>query len=290
MTFYESKFLKRSKYALVHEQVGQKSTRGKGEGKVARFNRSAPLSTATTPLTEGSHGNESSISTSTVDITLAEYGNWIKPAKFFKLTSIDPDCTEKVEVVGQNMGETFDELARDALYSGGTAQLASGVSALSDVAVTDTFDSDEVRKSLRTLETNKAQRFDDGLFRGIVGPYTKYDLRGDSTWINAHTYSDTKELYRGEIGELHGVRFLETANQKTESSTVTVYSNFIMGKDSFGVYNLEGDLPKLYIKTPNASDTSNPLDRYSTIGWAGSYVAKVLIATWVINVKTGATQ
>jgi len=48
-------------------------------------------------------------------------------------------------------------------------------------------------------------------------------------------------------------------------------------------------VPKLYIKVPDESDTSNPTDRYSTIGWAGSYVAKVLISEWVLNVKTGAT-
>ena len=289
MTYYSSKFIERSQHSLVHREGFQKSTHGKQKGNIVRLNRYAALSSATTPLTEGSNPAEVNISSSTVDATLAEYGNTVKVAKLLALTSIDKDGAEKSELLGQNMGETLDELARDELFSGATAQLASGAAALSDLAVTDTFDYDEVRKAVRTLEVNKALKYSDGFFVGKVGPFTKYDLTGDSTWINAHTYSDTKELYRGEIGELAGTRFVLTTNQKSESSTVTVYSNFIHGDKSIGEYDLEGDMPKLYVKVPNANDTSNPADRFSVMSWAGAYVAKTMVADWIINVKTGAT-
>lgn len=289
MTFYESKFLERAQHLLVHEDGATKNTHGKGQGKNIVFNRYSPLSTATTPLTEASNPSEVSISSSTVTASLQEYGNVVKISKLIKLTSIDKDAQEKVELMGQNMGETLDELARDALYSGATAQLASGASAVSDLATSDTMDADEVRKAVRKLESEKALKFSDGFFKGIVGPYTKYDLIGDSTWVDAKTYSDVKDLYRGEIGELYGARFALTTNQKSESSSTTVYSNFIMGDKSFGAYDLEGDMPKLYIKTPGKQDTSNPTDRYSTIGWAGAYVVRVLIGDWIVNVKTGAT-
>lgn len=289
MTYYEAKFLERAKHSLVHQEGAQKSRHGKNQGKTIRFNRYSPLSTATTPLTEGSNPAEASLSSSTVDVTLQEYGNVVKISKLLSLTSIDRDGQEKVELMGQNMGETLDELARDELYTGATVQLAGGKAALSGVAASDTFSAAEIKKAVRTLEVNKAMKYPDGFFMGKVGPYTKYDLISDSVWVNAKTYSDVKDLYNGEIGELYGVRFLLTTNQKTESSTTTVYSNFIHGANAFGVYDLEGDTPKLYIKVPGKQDTSNPTDRYSTIGWAGAFAAKVLIADWVINVKTGAS-
>lgn len=289
MTFYESKFLERAQYVYIHAEGAQKSTHKKGQGKTVRFNRYSPLATVTTPLTEGSNPSEVSLSSSTVDATLAEYGNVVKVSKLLSLVSIDRDGQEKSEVMGQNMGETLDELTRDELYTGATVQLAGGKSALSDVAASDTFSATEIRKAVRTLEVNKAMKYPDGMFMGKVGPYTKYDLMGDNTWITAKTYSDVKDLYRGEIGELYGVRFSLTANQKTESSSTTVYSNFIHGANAFGVYDLEGDMPRLYIKVPGPEDTSNPTDRYSTIGWAGSYVAKTLIGSWIVNVKSGAT-
>lgn len=289
MTFYSSKFIERAKNILVHAQGFQKTTHGKYNGKVMRMNRYSALSVASTALTEGTNPTEVSISSSTVDVTLAEYGTTVKIAKLLSLTTIDREGQEKVELIGQNMGETLDDLARTAIYGGATAQLASGKSALTDVAATDTFDADEVRKAVRTLKVNKALRYGDGYFMGKVGPYSSYDLMGDSTWVNAHTYKDGAELYKGEIGRLHGVRFIETNYQKSESSTATVYSNFIHGDKAIGEYNLEGDMPRLYIKVPTASDTSNPADRYSTIAWAGVYAAKVLVANWVLNVKSGAT-
>lgn len=290
MTFYSSKFIERAKNILVHAQGFQKNTHGANQGKVMRMNRYTALSVASTALTEGTNPTEVSVASSTVDVTLAEYGTTVKVAKLLSLTSIDREGQEKVELVGQNMGETIDDLARTALYGGATAQLAGAKSALTDVAATDTFSSAEVRKAVRTLKVNKALRYADGYFLGKVGPYSSYDLMGDTTWVNAHTYKDGTELYKGEIGRLHGVRFIETNYQKSESSTVTVYSNFIHGDKAIGEYNLEGDMPKLYIKVPTASDTSNPADRYSTISWAGVYAAKVLVATWLINVKSGATS
>lgn len=289
MTYYESRFLERSKKKLVHRQGAQKKTHGKNQGKVIRFNRYTPLSDATTPLTEGSNPSEVSIASTTVDASLAEYGNVVKVAKMLNLTSIDRDGEEKSDLLGQNMGETLDTLCRDAMYSGATAQLGGGKAHLSLIAATDVYSYTEIRKAVRTLSGNNAPEYEDGFFMGKIGPRTRFDILNDSVWVAAKEYSDVKDLYEGEVGELGGVRHVLTTNQKTEASTVTVYSNFIHGAQAFGEYELEGDMPKMYIKVPGPQDTSNPTDRYSTMGWAGVYVAKVLIADWILNVKTGAT-
>jgi N4-gp56 family major capsid protein len=287
--YYESRFLERSKKKLVHRQGAQKQTHGKNQGKVIRFNRYTPLSDATTPLTEGSNPAEVSIASTTVDVSLAEYGNTVKVSKLLNLTSIDKQGEEKSDLLGQNMGETLDTLCREAMYSGATAQLAGGKAHLSLVAATDVYNYTEIRKAVRTLTNNNAPEYEDGFYMGKIGPMTRYDILNDSTWVNAKTYSDVKDLYEGEVGELGGVRHVISTNQKTESSTVTVYNNFIHGAQAFGEYELEGDMPKLYIKVPTASDTSNPADRYSTMAWAGVYAAKVLIAQWILSVKTGAS-
>ena len=41
-----------------------------------------------------------------------------------------------------------------------------------------------------------------------------FDLRQDEAWIAAHQYAAATELFSGEIGELHGVRFVETTEAK----------------------------------------------------------------------------
>lgn len=289
MTMYESKFLARSKDTLVHQEGLQKKTRENGQGKSVVFNRYTPLSPATTPLTEGSNGTEVAMTSTQVTATLAEYGNYIKIAKLLKLTSVDEDAEEKIDVLAQNMAETIDTLTRDALTGGATVSYAGNKTALTAVAASDILSSTEVKKVRRALVKNKALKNKAGFFFGKIGPDTEYDLIGDSVWVNAHTYKDGQNLYKGYLGTLYGVDFLLTTNPKSEASTTTVYSNIFHGDQAAGAYDLSKDTPKLYVKVPNANDTSNPLDRFSTIGWAGSYVARVLVSAWVYNWKSGAT-
>ena len=48
----------------------------------------------------------------------------------------------------------------------------------------------------------------------ILHPSVAFDLRQDEAWIAAHQYAAATELFSGEIGELHGVRFVETTEAK----------------------------------------------------------------------------
>ena len=122
---------------------------------------------------------------------------------------------------------------------------------------------------------------------GKTNPYSKYSLLGDTTWIAAKTYVDTKDLYKGEMGELYGVRWLNNIDEaavceatSTAASTVAVYYTYVHGSDSFGAYDLAGDQPKLNIVT--GVDSANPAGRMVYISWAGSYVAKILNSNWVL--------
>jgi len=198
---------------------------------------------------------------------------------------------EKIEVIAQNMGETLDELVRNELFTGATAQLAGAKAALTDISASNTLSAAEIRKAVRTLKTNKARKYQGrGSYVCKTGPFPAYDLMGDTTWVNASTYDNGAEaIYKGEIGLLYGVRFLESANQKTEASTVTVYSNFVHGSDAFGAIDLEGDKPQLFIIPHTNIDSGNTAGRFSTVAWAASFVTKTLNANWLINVKTGAT-
>jgi N4-gp56 family major capsid protein len=288
--YYEKTFLARAEYEYIHKEGAQMRSQPKNEGKTVYFTRHTPLATVTTALSEGANPSENALTASTVSATLGEYGTTVKISRFLSQTSIDQNNKEKIEVIGQNMGETLDELVRNELFTGATVQFAAGKAALTAVAASDVLSANEIRKAVRALETNKARKYQGrASYMGKIGPYTKYDLMGDSTWVNAKTYSDTTDLYRGEIGELYGVRFLNTPNQKTESSTATVYSNFIHGSDAFGCIDLEGDKPQLYIIPHTNIDSGNAAGRFSMVSWGASFVSKTLNANWIINVKTGAT-
>lgn len=294
MTFYNRVFLARAEGPQVYAEGSQKRGQSQNNGKVIRFTRYTPLATVTTALTEGSNPSEIAISATNVDVTLAEYGNTMKLSRFLSLTSIDANNREKIELLGQNMGETLDELVRAELASGATEQLANGKAFVSLIAASDTFDSDEVRKARRTLMANKAIRYQGKYgFLGKIQPFTEYDLMGDTTWVNSKVYSDVEDLYRGEIGALHGVRFLlsqDGLSSASGASSANVYSNFIHGAEAFGTYDLEGDKPQLHIVANSKLDSGNPAGRFGLVSWAGSFAVKTLNANWIVEVRTGATQ
>jgi len=287
--YYDRLFIKREMDTIVLEQFSQKRMLPQAEGQDVVFSRYLPLARATTALTEGENPTGVDLSASNVSVSVAEYGNWTKISKRVSLTAIDPRVKEASSIMAQNAAETIDRLIREELFSGATTLLANGKSALSAVASSDTLNSNDLRKAVRNLKKNKARRFPDGYFVFVLGPDTAYDLMGDSTWVAAHTYKDGENLYKGELGRLHGARCVETTDQKSESSTVTVYSNFLIGAESYGTVELKGDERHIYVKTSGDQSTNDPLSRFGTVGWAQSFAVKVLVSTWIINLKTAAT-
>ena len=284
---------------LRHDFGAQVKNVPMNSGKVVYFTRFTPLALQTTALSEAENPTAIDMSASTVSATLAEYGGYTKVGSLYSMTSIEDGLREHVSVHGQNAGETIDRLIRTELASGATEQLAGG-KALSLISATDTLTGLEVRKAVRTLKNNKARKFDGGLFRGIIGPYTAMDLMGNSEWLDAHRYTTSDAIERGVVGKLHGVEFVETNDQHyavtaglstSATNVAAVFSNFIFGSNAYGVIRL-GSIAgsKIYVKNPGSNSTDNPLDMYSTVGWKIPFATKILNSNWIINVRTGATD
>lgn len=291
MTYYEKTFLARAMEKMVYAEGAQKSTHSKNSGKSIVFTRMTPMSNITTALSEGANPAVVLLAGANVSCTLAEYGNTAKISKFLSLTSIDRNNAQSIALLGQNMGESLDYLTGKEMSTGGDTALFANGKVASSLASSDTLDAADVREVVEALEINQAPTYSDGYFLGKIVPKVKTSLVKDSTWVNAKTYSDVKDLYKGEMGELYQVRFLLStqamSSTGSKASYTDAYLNFFHGKDALGAYDLEGDKPKLYI-LPNPVDSNNPTGRYSLISWAGSYVAKVLNSDWVQVLKVAA--
>jgi N4-gp56 family major capsid protein len=285
-TYYEKVFLDRAQYELVMKEGAQTRTHATGQGRTVNFTRYNPLTVITSPLGEASNPVTCPINASTVAMTLSEYGLTTTHGKLLTLVSIDSGMKEKVELVGQNMGETLDQLVRAELQNG--SSYYGNNHTVSTFTTGDTLDACDIRLMVQQLELNKANPYKDGLFLGKTDPYSKYNLLGDTTWVNSKTYSDVKDLYNGEMGELYQVRWLLNKNvssgteaASTASSGVVRFYSYVHGDNAFGVYDLEQDTPKLYILA-NQVDSNSPAGRVSFISWAGSYATKILNSNWVL--------
>src|SRR4030042_2226723 len=206
MTYYEKVFLARAQYELVLKEGGQIRTHANNQGRTVNFTRYNPLTILTDPLGEASNPITCLINASTVAMTLSEYGLTTVHSKLLTLISIDSGMKEKIELVGQNMGETLNRLTRGELTNG--TSYYGNSHTVSTFTAGEVLDACNIRLLVKSLELNKAITYPDGFYIGKTEPTSKYKLLGDTTWVNSKTYSDVKDLYKGEMGELYQVSWL----------------------------------------------------------------------------------
>ena len=288
-SYYDKVFLARAELMIRYDWGATKKKMPMNMGKTIVFNRFSSLAVATTALTEAAVPTAVDMTSTHVSATISEYGSYTKVGSLFNMTSIDVGLKEHVETMAQNAAETLDTLIAAELSGGATAQIVGGLD-LTAVAASNVLSGAEIRKAVRTLKKNKAKMFEDGFYKGIIPVSAAYDLRANSEWTAANTYVNVDLYKNGDVGALHGVKFVETNNEVYEASTTNVYHTYVFGKDAYGVLSLEGQPgSKIYLKTPGDQDTSNPVNTYSTVGWKANFVAKVLNSGWIIAIKTGVT-
>ncbi len=304
--FYDRVFLTRAMVELRHDFGAQVRPVPMNAGKSIVWTRFTPLSIVTAALSEGANPTATDMTATNVSATLSEYGAYTTVSSLYSMTSIETGLKEHIEVHGQNAGESIDQLIRAELATNATAALAqfpsgaAAVSSFSTIHSTDTLTGLEIRRAVRTLKNAKAQKFDNGLYRGILGPYVAMDLMGNSEWLDAHRYTTSDAIERGVVGKLHGVEFVESNNQYVVLSTgfstsatnvADTYVTFIFGKNAYGVVNLASiTAPKVYVKNPSGNSTDNPLDLFSTVGWKMPFAVKTLNTAWIVGIATGATD
>jgi N4-gp56 family major capsid protein len=290
MTYYEKVFLNRAQYEFVLKEGGQNRTHPANSGQTVNFTRYNPLTIITSPIGEASNPISCPINASTVTMTLSEYGLTTTHGRLLSTVSIDSGLKEKIELVGQNMGETLNRLVRAELENG-TSYYGNNHT-VSTFTAGDVLDACNIRLMVQTLELNKAMAFKDGNFIGKTDPISKYKLLGDSTWVNAHTYGGgDKNLFNGEMGELYQVRWLLNKDYSsgieatsTASSGVVRFYTYVHGDNAFGTFDLETNKPQLFI-LPNQVDSNSPAGRVSFISWAGAYATKILNSNWVLSAR-----
>lgn len=207
--------LKSAKPALVHQQFGRKVSVPKGKGKAISFDKMNRLPKAKTPLVEGVTPNGKAISVSRITTIPKQYGDYVATTDEFDFYAHDPSprVLEINEALGRQAGETMDALTADVLAGAKNVQFPNGKTARSSLEATDVLTVEDIRKAVRTLKGNNAAKI-NGKYVALIHTDVAYDIMSDPDWKYPHQYVDTKNIYEGEIGELYGVKFVETTEAK----------------------------------------------------------------------------
>lgn len=218
-TYYSDYLIDLAEPELVHDQFAQRCPIPKNGGKTIQFRRFDQLPEATAALTEGVTPDGQSMSVSTVQATVSQYGGYVTISDLLDLSAVDNNLLQATKLIASQAGRTLDTITREVLNSGTNVQYASGqVGSRTALYYNSAGDNCNmtalaVKKAVRFLEAQNAPKI-DGYYIGIIHPYVKYDLMSDPNWLSPHQYVNTEHIYKGEIGELFGVRFVETSRAK----------------------------------------------------------------------------
>ena len=287
-TFYDMTLLDEAQAALVHDQFAQKRPIPQNGGKTIEFRKFASLPKATTPLTEGVTPDGKSLNVTAITATVAQYGDYITQSDVLELTSIDNTIVEATKILGRQAGLTLDTVTRNVLQSGTNVTYcpkSSGdeVTSRAGLDATCQLTVKVVQQVVAKLKGQNAPTI-NGKYVAIIHPYVAYSLMRDPEWIDAHKYAQPDNLFTGEIGEIAGVRFVETTEAKVYDGGV--FGTLIMGANAYGVTEITGGGLQTIIKQKGSAGTADPLDQRSSIGWKAIKTAELLIPNYLVRVES----
>lgn len=305
--FYDKNMLVRAVSNFVHTRWAQIRDIPKNAGETIKFRRYGNLTAATTALTEGVTPAGSQLSVTDVTATPLQYGDFVTLTDKLLFTTLDPVLTETSEILGDQAGDTLDQLTRDVMVAGTTVQYASTAAARTDITAAMKLNAAEVREAVMTLQNNKAKPImrmvnpNDSYnttplgacYVAIISPQTLRDIKSDSAFIPVQNYPNKSDVMDGEKGAIDDVRFVMTPNAKVfaagGSGGVDVHASMIIARDFYGITRISTESLRNIIKPLGSAGTADPLEQRATSGWKATFVAKRLNETFAVRIEHGVT-
>ena len=283
---------------LIRDVADKKPVQQAMPGSSVVFQIYTDLTQATSTLGETADPDAVALgNTTSIPVTLAEYGNaslTTRKLELFSLTDVDPAIAD---IIAFNMADSIDTVAQNALRVGanviaetGATSSAAGNQAstfagtytndatgVAKVGPYDTIKSRNVRMAIAKLRAGKAVPRAGEYYWCGIHPEVSHDLRaetGAGGWREAHVYNESGagELWPGAIGTYEGAMFVEsprlynTADGRTGVTGATgaarVYRTLVAGKQA---------LAEAIAEEPHVvfGPVVDKLMRFRPIGWYG---------------------
>lgn len=306
-SFYNMDLLERAIPLFVHTRFGMAKPLPKKAGTdTMKWRKYGSLTANTTPLTEGVTGAGKKLSQTEVTAQVQYYGDYVIITDKCDVESKDPVILEANEILGEQAGDSIDQIARDVLVAGTTVQYASTATQRTEVSSAMTLTRAEVKEAVRTLRSNNAKPMTNivnpanlfntkaipASFVGIISEDTLHDLEDETGWVPVEDYPRKDDVMEGEVGSIANVRFVMTTNAKVFSagglSSADVHATLIFGKRAYGLVHIDG-MSLENIRKPFGHG-EDPLNQRATSGWKATFVAKIVQQSFMIRIEHGVSS
>lgn len=171
-----------------------------------------------------------------VSFTVDEYGFAIGTTEKLNLLSYHGPISNIVrQVLAPQMALTVDILARNAFIGADCKYRSFGGTATSrsELAAGDTITETLVRKMAHNLSVRRVPLRGNG-YLFITHPSVSFDVRGSNYWKEANLYAGSVNIFNGEVGMLHGCRFVECDNARLPNAGAVIAETTLNGAVSPG--------------------------------------------------------
>lgn len=295
-TFYDTELLENARTEMFYAQFGRKQRLPKNGGTTIEWRKFNTFARAS-ELKEGVIPTGQQFGSSSLTASISQYGTYTSITDKLEMRAYDNVILAATEEMGASAAATQETLIRNALLVGTNVMYCDNVDSNGNVISTPTTpatmgagggssNSDGwalltptmVNKAVTKMKKDRVPRI-NGKYYAVIHPSVAYDLRQSKEWIEVHKYAATSEIFNGEIGELHGCRFIEdtfapilggsyiysgSTTYKNKSNGVT-YATYFFGKDGFGIVDPEGGGLEMIIH--DKDEIGGPLNQFSTIGY-----------------------
>lgn len=220
-TYYDTELLENARPRLIFTQLGKSQFLPAGHGDSVQWRKWNTFDKSLTPLTEGVIPSGQKFGQSAVSVSVQQYGDYAAVSDRLNLHAVDNVLLGAAEEMGAAGGETADTLVRNEVCTGTSVLYADTLDSSGAITGTPSYryqlsadnnrlTPDVVNKAYTFLKKQKAPFFEGNKYVAVIHPSAAYDLRSHPDWMEAHKYAAAHEIFEGEIGELHGVRFVES--------------------------------------------------------------------------------
>lgn len=267
-------------------------------------------------LAEGVTPNSNTISFQDVSVQLQQYGILFKYSSKVEQLYEDDIPGEMVKLTGETLAEVMEMVRYGVLKAGSTVIYANGSSRS---AVNTAISLNSIRKSARTLESNRSRRVTSRLAPGVnfgtraVQPaYVVFvhtdavsDIRNLPGFTRVEEYGSFKPIHDREIGACEDFRFISSPLLKSfagagsgtlngmlsvGASAVDVYPFIIIGEDAWGQVALKGmSAIKPVVLKASQTNHANPLGQFGYVGASTWFATVRLNDAFMARIEAGVT-
>lgn len=285
--FYDTALLENAREASVFDQFAK--VQPMTHGKTAEWRKFKTFAPATTPLQEGVVPTGKTLGMTNITATLSQHGDFVPVSDVLEMTAFDDVIFGATEEMGAAGGETDDILTRNALIGADATNVmwVNGGSSRDSLSGSDKLTPADINKAVTMLKKMKAPKI-NGYYVAVVHPSIAEDIRNSDDWKEFHKYNAVNPIFKGEIGELHGCKFIESNNAKIwENAKGAVYGTLVFGKDAFGKLSLDGGDMEMIIHGKN--EIGGPLDQFSTVGYKFMHGAAILYPERIVRIESNSS-